>query len=122
GRLRQAGPFLCRRGCRGRRCLLLGRKRRRDRIPRGAARDRGGMALAPRQERGAPGRARRAALRADQASRFYLTPTGKLDPNGALEVLAKVERLMPGILDFAAVITAERALDADGDAGQSDLS
>ncbi|HEY7991693.1 MAG TPA: hypothetical protein VID77_09900 [Stellaceae bacterium] len=57
-----------------------------------------------------------------KASRFYLTPTGKLDPNGALEVLAKVERLMPGILDFAAVITAERALDADGDAGQSDLS
>lgn len=57
-----------------------------------------------------------------KASRFYLAPTGRLDPAASQEVLAKVERLMPGVLDFAAVITAERALDADGDAGQSDLS
>ncbi len=57
-----------------------------------------------------------------RASRLYLAPTGKLDPVASHEVLAKVERLLPGILDFAAVITAERALDADGDAGQSDLS
>lgn len=57
-----------------------------------------------------------------KASRQYLAATGKLDPVGAQEVLAKVERLLPGILDFASVIVAERALDADGDAGQSDLS
>ena len=57
-----------------------------------------------------------------KASRLYLAPTGRLDPAASQEVLAKVERLMPGVLDFAAVITAERALDADGDAGQSDLS
>src|SRR6185437_164161 len=122
GRLRQAGPFLCRRGCRGRRCLLLGRKRRRDRIPRGAARDRGGMALAPRQERGAPGRARRAALRADQS--VALLPDADRQARSERRAGSAREGRAPdaGILDFAAVITAERALDADGDAGQSDLS
>jgi hypothetical protein len=57
-----------------------------------------------------------------KASRLYLAPTGKLDPAASQEVLAKVERLLPGILDFAALIVAERALDADGDSGQSDLS
>ncbi len=57
-----------------------------------------------------------------KASRLYLAPTGRLDAAASQEVLAKVERLLPGMLDFAAVITAERALDADGDAGQSELS
>jgi hypothetical protein len=57
-----------------------------------------------------------------KASRLYLAPVGKLDPASSQEILAKVERLLPGILDFTAVIIAERALDADGDAGQSDLS
>jgi hypothetical protein len=57
-----------------------------------------------------------------KSSRVYMAPTGKLDPAASQQVLAKVERLLPGILNFAALITAERALDADGDAGQSDLS
>jgi hypothetical protein len=57
-----------------------------------------------------------------KASRVYLAPTGRLDPVASQEVLAKVERLLPGILDFTAIVVAERALDADGDSGQSDLS
>jgi hypothetical protein len=57
-----------------------------------------------------------------RASRVYLAPTGKLDAAAAQQALAKVERLLPGFLDFAAVIAAERALDADGDSGLADLS
>jgi hypothetical protein len=57
-----------------------------------------------------------------KSSRVYMAPTAKLDPTASLEVLAKVERLLPGIRNFAALVVAERALDADGDAGQSDLS
>jgi hypothetical protein len=57
-----------------------------------------------------------------RASRLYLVATARLDPAASQEVVAKVERLLPGILDFAAIITAERALDADGDASQADLS
>jgi hypothetical protein len=57
-----------------------------------------------------------------KASRVYLAPTGKLDPAASQQVLSKVERLLPGILDFAAIVMAERALDADGDSGQSGLS
>jgi len=57
-----------------------------------------------------------------RASRVYQAPTGKLDAAAAQQALAKVERLLPGFLDFAAVIAAERALDADGDSGLADLS
>jgi hypothetical protein len=57
-----------------------------------------------------------------KSSRVYMAPTGKLDAAASRDVLAKVERLLPGLLDFTALITAERALDADGDSGQSDLS
>lgn len=57
-----------------------------------------------------------------RASRVYLAPTGKLDAGAAEQALAKVERLLPRFLDFAAVIAAERALDADGDSGLADLS
>src|SRR5665213_3408238 len=57
-----------------------------------------------------------------KASRVYMMPTAKLDPAASREVLAKVERLLPGILNFTALVTAERALDAEGDGGLSDLS
>jgi hypothetical protein len=57
-----------------------------------------------------------------KASRVYMAPGGKLDPAAAQQVLAKVERLLPGILNFTAIVVAERALDADGDSGQSNLS
>jgi hypothetical protein len=57
-----------------------------------------------------------------RASRLYLVATARLDPAASQEVLTKVERLLPGILDFAALLTAERALDAEGDSGQSNLS
>lgn len=48
------------------------------------------------------------------------TPSGaRLDRAAAFTVLAKVEKLHPGILDFAAVTTAERIL---GEAGETALA
>ncbi len=48
-------------------------------------------------------------------SRFYAPPSGKPDRAGAEQVLAKIERLQPGILDFAAFSTASRILTEAGD-------
>jgi hypothetical protein len=50
-----------------------------------------------------------------KSSRAYLTPIGKLDRAGSEQVLAKIERLLPGILDFAAFATAAQFLDEAGD-------
>src|SRR5579862_171323 len=51
-------------------------------------------------------------------SRLYTAPPPKVDRAAAEQVLGKIERLMPGILDFAAYITAERVLGESGDADQ----
>jgi hypothetical protein len=48
-------------------------------------------------------------------SRVYMAPTGKLDRAASERVLAKVERLLPGILDFAAVTVARRIMTETGD-------
>ena len=49
-------------------------------------------------------------------SRIYAAPAAKLDRAAAVAVLAKIERLNPGILDFAAFTTAARILAESGEA------
>jgi hypothetical protein len=48
-------------------------------------------------------------------SRIYLAPTAKLDRSASEQALAKIERLLPGILDFAAVAVAKRIMAETGD-------
>jgi len=48
-------------------------------------------------------------------SRLYSAVPAKVDRAGAEQVLAKIERLMPGILDFAAYTIASRILAETGD-------
>lgn len=48
-------------------------------------------------------------------SPLYAKPAARLDRADAFAVLAKIEKLHPGILDFAAFTTAERILEASGD-------
>jgi hypothetical protein len=48
-------------------------------------------------------------------SRVYAAPTVKLDRAAATQLLAKVERLSPGLLDFTAFAVASRALSENGD-------
>ncbi|MGH7034223.1 MAG: hypothetical protein ACREFL_10880 [Stellaceae bacterium] len=49
-------------------------------------------------------------------ARAYAAPPPKLDRLGAEQVLAKIERLMPGMLDYAAFTIAARILADSGDA------
>ena len=49
-------------------------------------------------------------------ARPYLSPAGKQDEGSAEQLLTKIERLSPGILDFAAFKTAERVMTENGDA------
>ena len=49
-------------------------------------------------------------------SRAYAEPAGKLDPAASERLLAKVERLSPGLLDFAAYTVAARIMAEHGDA------
>jgi hypothetical protein len=49
-------------------------------------------------------------------SRIYATPAVKLDRVAATQLLVKVERLSPGLLDFTAFTVAGRALTENGDA------
>jgi hypothetical protein len=51
-------------------------------------------------------------------SRLFSAVPPKVDRAAAEQVLGKIERLMPGILDFAAYMTAERVLGESGDADQ----
>jgi hypothetical protein len=53
-------------------------------------------------------------------SRLYAAPAGKLDRNAAVTVLARIEKLSPGILDFTAFTIAGRILDEAGDAAPID--
>jgi hypothetical protein len=48
-------------------------------------------------------------------SRLYSSSPPKLDRAGAEQVLTKIERLKPGMLDFAAFMTATRILAETGD-------
>lgn len=48
-------------------------------------------------------------------SRLYAGPAAKIDRAAAIAVLAKVERLTPGILDFAAFTIALRILEESGE-------
>ncbi len=48
-------------------------------------------------------------------SRVYQAQTGKLDRAASEQVLAKIERLLPGILDFAAFAAARRIMSEGGD-------
>jgi hypothetical protein len=48
-------------------------------------------------------------------SRPYTSVTGKQDAATATQLLTKIERLSPGILDFAAFTTAERVMIENGD-------
>jgi hypothetical protein len=54
-----------------------------------------------------------------KASRAYLTPTAKLDAAASQQVMVKIERLLPGMLDFTAFMVAKRFLAENGD---SDLA
>ena len=49
-------------------------------------------------------------------ARAYAAPPPKLDRAGAEQLLAKIERLMPGMLDYAAFTIAARILAEAGDA------
>ncbi|HVA13476.1 MAG TPA: hypothetical protein VNF99_09520 [Stellaceae bacterium] len=49
-------------------------------------------------------------------SRLYAAPAAKLDRAAAVALLAKIERLTPGILDFAAFSIAARILEESGEA------
>ena len=49
-------------------------------------------------------------------SRLYAAPAVKLDRAAATQLLAKAERLSPGLLDFTAFMVASRALTDNGDA------
>ena len=53
-------------------------------------------------------------------ARAYAAPPPKLDRLGAEQVLAKIERLMPGMLDYAAFTIAARILVDSGDAALAD--
>lgn len=48
-------------------------------------------------------------------SRLYNSAPAKLDRGGAEQVLTKIERLKPGILDFTAFMTATRIMSEIGD-------
>ena len=48
-------------------------------------------------------------------ARPYASATAKQDPAVATQLLGKIERLSPGILDFAAYTTAERVMVENGD-------
>ncbi|HVJ54594.1 MAG TPA: hypothetical protein VM689_19190 [Aliidongia sp.] len=48
-------------------------------------------------------------------ARAYLAPAGKLDREAAAQMLAKLDRLSPGILDFIAFTAAERVTTENGD-------
>jgi hypothetical protein len=48
-------------------------------------------------------------------SRAYTTAAGKLDRAACERLLAKIELLSPGLLDFAAFTTATRTLEENGD-------
>jgi hypothetical protein len=52
-------------------------------------------------------------------SRLYAAPTGKIDHGAAVALLAKIEKLTPGILDFTAFTTAARIL---GETGEAELA
>ena len=54
-----------------------------------------------------------------QRSRLYVAPSTKLDRAAVTTVLARIDKLSPGILDFAAFTTAERIL---RDAGEAALA
>jgi hypothetical protein len=47
----------------------------------------------------------------------YASPPGKSDRAGSEQLLAKIERLSPGILDFTAFAVAKRIMEASGDRG-----
>lgn len=51
-------------------------------------------------------------------ARAYAAPAARLDRAGCEQLLARIERLSPGILDFAAFTTATRILE---DTGEHDL-
>jgi hypothetical protein len=53
-------------------------------------------------------------------ARVYTAATPKLDPVAATEVLVKIERLRPGMLDFVAFTVAARSLTDAGDGGLVD--
>ncbi|HWK44603.1 MAG TPA: hypothetical protein VNT30_07770 [Stellaceae bacterium] len=45
----------------------------------------------------------------------YVAPAGKLDGAAATQLLAKIDRLSPGLLDFTAFTVATRVMNASGD-------
>lgn len=49
-------------------------------------------------------------------SRPYVTPAGQQDRATSEQLLTKIERLSPGILDFTAYTTAEQVMTENGDA------
>ena len=55
-------------------------------------------------------------------AKVYLTAAPKLDRAAAEQVLAKIDRLKPGILDFIAFTVATRALSESGEAAPANLS
>jgi hypothetical protein len=50
-------------------------------------------------------------------ARIYNTPTVRVDKSGSERVVAKLERLSPGLLDFAAFTTATQILSEIGESG-----
>ena len=50
-----------------------------------------------------------------KSSRIYSAPTGGLDRAASEQALAKIERLLPGILDYTAIATAKRIMAETGD-------
>jgi hypothetical protein len=48
-------------------------------------------------------------------SKLYLAPTGKLERAASEQALTKIERLLPGILDYTAFTAARRFLTETGD-------
>jgi hypothetical protein len=69
------------------------------------------------------GWAARAGNRADtlygtiRQSRLYAPPAAKLNRAGAERLLAKAEKLVPGLIDYAAFVAAERAAAEAGERG-----
>jgi hypothetical protein len=67
--------------------------------------------------------AARAGNRADRLygtirqSKLYAPPAAKLNRAGAERLLAKAEKLVPGLLDYAAFVAAERAAAETGERG-----
>ena len=49
-------------------------------------------------------------------ARAFTTPSGRFDPAASTAVVARIEKLSPGILDFTAFVTAGRALAEFGEA------